>query len=99
MIALTHHEKYDGSGYPMRLAGGEIPLFGRIVGIADVFDALTTARPYKEAWPLERAFDLLSSERGRHFDPTLVDAFLSNSLGVEWIYYNHADAKALTDGG
>jgi response regulator RpfG family c-di-GMP phosphodiesterase len=98
MIALTHHEKYDGTGYPMRLKGEEIPLFGRIVGIADVFDALTTKRPYKEVWPLERAFAHLAQERGRHFDPTLIYAFLSNSLGVEWIYHNHADVKALNSG-
>jgi response regulator RpfG family c-di-GMP phosphodiesterase len=95
MIALTHHEKYDGTGYPMRLKAGEIPLFGRIVCIADVFDALTTARPYKEPWPLGRAFELLARERGKQFDPTLVDAFLSNALGVEWIFHNHADVKAL----
>jgi response regulator RpfG family c-di-GMP phosphodiesterase len=97
LIALTHHEKFDGSGYPMGLQGEEIPLFGRIVGIADVFDALTTLRPYKEPWPLDRAFDLLSRERGRHFDPNLVDAFASNARGVEAIYHEHADDKVLTD--
>ena len=86
MIALTHHERYDGTGYPMKLSGDEIPLHGRIVCIADVFDALTTERPYKVPWPLERAFKLLKDERGRQFDPELVDAFLANSLRVEKIY-------------
>jgi response regulator RpfG family c-di-GMP phosphodiesterase len=93
MIALTHHEKYDGSGYPMGLAGEDIPLFGRIVGIADVFDALTTKRPYKNPWTLADAFAYVEHERGKQFDPVLADAFLSNSLGVEWIFNNHADLK------
>jgi len=76
-IALTHHEKYDGSGYPKGLAGEQIPLEGRIVAIADVFDALTSARPYKPAWPLEQAVAYLEEQRGRHFDPALVDLFLT----------------------
>lgn len=92
MIALTHHEKFDGTGYPMRLKAEEIPLMGRIVGIADVFDALTTKRSYKEEWPLGKAFDLLAQERGRQFDPLLIDAFLSHSLAVEEIYHNNTDS-------
>jgi response regulator RpfG family c-di-GMP phosphodiesterase len=60
-----------------------------------VFDALTTERPYKDPWPLDKAFELLASERGKHFDPILVDVFLSNALGVEWIFHNHTDIKAL----
>jgi response regulator RpfG family c-di-GMP phosphodiesterase len=91
MIALTHHERYDGSGYPMGLAGSDIPLYGRIVCIADVFDALTTKRPYKEPWSLERAFSLLVEQRGRQFDPALVDAFVCNSSSVENIYRDHSD--------
>lgn len=75
-IAYTHHEKWDGSGYPQGLAGEAIPLFGRIVAVADVFDALTSERPYKPAWPLEKAVDLLREGRGQHFDPACVDAFL-----------------------
>jgi putative two-component system response regulator len=75
-LAVTHHEKWDGSGYPNGLAGEEIPLVGRIVAIADVFDALTSARPYKEAWPLEKAVEYLEQQRGRHFEPRLVDLFL-----------------------
>ncbi|CAN7580945.1 response regulator [Pseudoduganella sp. LjRoot289] len=76
-IALTHHEKWDGSGYPQGLAGEDIPLEGRIVAIADVFDALTSARPYKAAWPVEDAVQYLRQQRGLHFDPELVDLFLA----------------------
>lgn len=75
-IALSHHEKFDGSGYPYGTAGDAIPLFGRIVAVADVFDALTSARPYKEAWPLERAADFLRAGAGSHFDPVCVEAFI-----------------------
>jgi putative two-component system response regulator len=75
-IALCHHEKWDGSGYPAGLAGEDIPVEARIVAIADVFDALTSERPYKHAWPVEEAVDLLRCERGRHFDARLVDLFI-----------------------
>jgi putative two-component system response regulator len=75
-IAQTHHERWDGSGYPDGRAGTEIPQAGRIVAVADVFDALTHDRPYKSAWPLDRAVDEILSQRGRHFDPEVVDAFL-----------------------
>lgn len=74
-IALTHHEKFDGSGYPYGLSKQSIPIEGRIVAIADVFDALTTSRPYKEAWPLERALAYLHEHAGTHFDPELIAAF------------------------
>jgi len=77
-VALTHHEKWDGSGYPNGLAARDIPLVGRIVAIADVFDALTSARPYKAAWPVEQAVDYLKQQRGQHFDPELVDLFLEH---------------------
>lgn len=77
-IALTHHEKYDGSGYPVGLKGDDIPIAGRIVAVADVFDALTSARPYKPAWTAERARDFLVAGKGTHFDPRCVDAFLSD---------------------
>ncbi|WP_248281325.1 HD domain-containing phosphohydrolase [Azoarcus sp. TTM-91] len=76
VIARSHHEKWDGSGYPQGLAGEAIPIEGRIVAIADVFDALTSVRPYKPAWPVEDACALLREQRGRHFDPELVDRFL-----------------------
>ncbi|THF61772.1 HD domain-containing phosphohydrolase [Pseudothauera rhizosphaerae] len=77
-IALSHHEKFDGSGYPRGRAGTDIPLEGRIVAVADVFDALTSPRPYKPAWPLERAVAWLKEGRGGHFEPACVDALLAN---------------------
>ncbi|MBF0627126.1 MAG: response regulator [Magnetococcales bacterium] len=75
IVALTHHEKWDGTGYPRGLVGENIPIEGRIVAIADVFDALTTKRPYKEAWPIPRAMELLREGAGYHFDPRLVPLF------------------------
>lgn len=75
-IALGHHEKWDGSGYPAGLAGTDIPIEARIVAIADVFDALTSVRPYKQAWGVEDAVNLIREQSGRHFDPALVDCFL-----------------------
>ncbi|MBF0319016.1 MAG: two-component system response regulator [Nitrospirae bacterium] len=75
VIALTHHEMWDGSGYPNGTAGQDIPIEGRIIAIADVFDALTSKRPYKEAWPVEEAVDLIENTKGQHFDPALVEAF------------------------
>lgn len=77
-IALTHHEKWDGSGYPKGLKKEKIPLEGRICAIADVFDALTSDRPYKKAWPLERAMDEIERGAGSHFDPELVPLFKEN---------------------
>ncbi|VAW44769.1 Response regulator [hydrothermal vent metagenome] len=76
-IALTHHEKFDGTGYPNNLMGDKIPLCGRIVAIADVFDALTSDRVYKKSRSVEYAVELIKSERGRHFDPEVVDSFLT----------------------
>jgi putative two-component system response regulator len=76
-IALTHHEKWDGTGYPNQLSGDAIPLSGRIVAVADVFDALTTERPYKKAWSLEEARSYILTNSGAHFDPVCVAAFLS----------------------
>lgn len=76
-IALGHHEKFDGSGYPNGLAGDAIPIFSRIVAVADVFDALTSERPYKKAWTLEEAVDFLNAGAGSHFDPLCVKAFLN----------------------
>jgi putative two-component system response regulator len=76
-IAWTHHEKYDGSGYPRGLAGDDIPLCGRIVAVADVYDALTTKRIYKDAFSHEKARAIITDGRGKDFDPDIVDAFLS----------------------
>jgi len=74
-VALTHHEKWDGSGYPKGLAGERIPISGRIVAIADVFDALTSERPYKKAWSVEDALKVIDEGAGKHFDPDLVPLF------------------------
>lgn len=77
-IALSHHEKWDGSGYPNKLAGEAIPLSGRICAVADVFDALTSKRPYKNALSNERSLEIMSEGRGAHFDPELYDLFIAN---------------------
>jgi len=77
-IAHTHHEKYDGSGYPRGIRGDEIALFGRIVAVADVFDALTSERPYKKAWSVELASQWLRDNAGTHFDPACVTAFFAD---------------------
>lgn len=77
-IALTHHEKWNGQGYPKGLAKTEIPLAGRIVAIADVFDTLTSRRPYKEPFSVEKGVEILTQERGEHFDPEFTDVFLAN---------------------
>ena len=77
-IALTHHEKWDGSGYPNGLKGEEIALEGRIVAIADVFDALTSVRPYKRAWTVEEAIETMQRDSGSHFDPKLIALFVAN---------------------
>ena len=81
-IALSHHEKWNGKGYPQGLAGDSIPLAARIVGLADVFDALTSRRPYKDPFPAEVAFDIIKKERGEHFDPGIVDVFLENTHNI-----------------
>jgi response regulator RpfG family c-di-GMP phosphodiesterase len=77
-IARYHHERFDGSGYPLGLRGADIPLSARIVAVADVWDALLSSRPYKRPWTEEAAVDLLRSGAGAQFDPLLVDAFLAN---------------------
>jgi putative two-component system response regulator len=77
-VAHTHHEKWNGSGYPRGLAGADIPIEGRIAAVADVFDALTSARPYKAAWTVDDATALMLKGRGEHFDPELVDLFLDS---------------------
>jgi putative two-component system response regulator len=76
-IAYSHHEWFDGQGYPLGLKGEEIPIEGRITAVADVFDALSSSRPYKPALPLEKCFEILEEERGTHFDPKVLDAFFA----------------------
>lgn len=88
-IAEGHHEKYDGSGYPYQRKGEEIPLSARIVALADVFDALTSRRPYKEAWPVEKALALINDESGKHFDPIVVKAFESALPNIMEVYDKH----------
>ena len=78
IVSYTHHEKWDGSGYPLGLKGEEIHIFGRITAIADVFDALGSERVYKKAWPLEDILKLFNEEKGKHFDPSLIDVFMNN---------------------
>lgn len=95
-IALRHHEKWDGSGYPDALVGEAIPESARIVAIADVFDALTMKRPYKEPWPLERVIETLREGRGNHFEPRLIDAFFAilpevTRIKAEW---DHREVSA-----
>jgi putative two-component system response regulator len=76
-IAMTHHEKWDGSGYPKGLSGEDIPIEGRISAVCDVFDALTSERPYKNEWPVQDAIDEILAQKGAHFDPKLVDLFIN----------------------
>jgi HD-GYP domain-containing protein (c-di-GMP phosphodiesterase class II) len=76
-IAVGHHEKWDGGGYPQKRSGEQIPLVARITAVADVFDALTMKRPYKEPWPIEKAFSVIQEDAGSHFDPEVVKAFMS----------------------
>jgi putative two-component system response regulator len=88
-IALTHHERWDGTGYPLGLKGTDIPLVGRITAVADVFDALSSRRAYKKAFPLDECFQIMQDSRGNHFDPDVLDAFLSirdKVVGVQ-LYY------------
>jgi putative two-component system response regulator len=93
-IALSHHEKWDGSGYPHGLAGPSIPIEARMVAVADVFDALTMKRPYKLAWSMDRAIQFIRDGSGKHFDPALVEIFLSAAMGIERIR-THWDAQEM----
>ena len=92
IVALTHHEKWEGTGYPKGLKGKEIPLVGRIVAIADVFDALTSKRPYKEPFSLEKSYEIIKEDRGTHFDPDVVDAFFASEDKLLAIKGKYKDA-------
>ena len=94
-IALTHHERWEGGGYPIGLHHEIIPLSGRIVAVADVFDALTSARPYKLAWENERAYQLLKDGSGKHFDPACVAAFFGILDEVLEVKARYRDADML----
>ena len=90
-IALTHHERWDGHGYPLGLAGHDIPIEGRITAVADVFDALSSKRPYKPPFPLEKCFAILEEGRGSQFDPVILDAFFARRADIIQIQINSAD--------
>jgi len=91
VIAQTHHERWDGRGYPHGLAGEDIPREGRIAAVADVFDALTTDRVYRPAFPIRSALDTMQAERASHFDPDLLDAFMDALPEVEAVRQAYAD--------
>ena len=90
-IALTHHERWNGKGYPLGLEKEDIPLEGRITAVADVFDALSSRRPYKPPFPIAKCFEIIEEERGEHFDPAIVDVFLSQRAAVAEIQIRFAD--------
>ena len=91
VIAHTHHEKFDGTGYPQGLSGTDIPIYGRITSICDVFDALTSERPYKKAWSVDEAVEELIKCKNSHFDPELVDLFIHELPSILEIMENYAD--------
>ena len=91
LIALGHHEKYDGSGYPERAGRRPHPAGARIVAVADVFDALTSVRPYKRAWSIDEGLEFMRTQRGKHFDPTVIDAFLSDRGAIETVLREFGD--------
>jgi putative two-component system response regulator len=94
-VAHYHHEKWDGTGYPVGLKGNDIPESARIVAIADVFDALTNKRPYKGAWSLDDAFKSIERHSGTHFEPRLVKAFLAVRNEIEAVKQNWDSKEAL----
>jgi len=97
IIALSHHERWDGGGYPKGLEGESIPLWGRICAVADVFDAVTSARPYKPAFSTEEAFTLLRKGRGTQFDPRVVDVFFDNLDEILEVWAKHQDDRESSD--
>lgn len=98
VIAATHHEKWDGSGYPNGLSGNDIPIEGRIVAVADVFDALGSDRPYKKAFPVDKCVEILKDGRGKHFDPNVLDAFLrrlDDAVAIRDSYVDSSDLSGI----
>ena len=98
-IAISHHEKWNGSGYPKAVKGSDIPLGGRIVALADVFDALTSERPYKKPFPLEKALAIIKEGHGSHFDPQVVDAFfaIEDEIKAELNFWKFMSAGAASE--
>ena len=99
IIALSHHEHFDGKGYPANLVGTDIPIEARLVAVSDVFDALMSERPYKSAWTLDRSLDHLKQERGKHFDPDCIDAFFNQLSNIVTIQTSIQDLKETTTKG
>jgi putative two-component system response regulator len=100
IIALQHHERWDGKGYPHGLAGADIHIYGRIVMVADIFDALTSERPYKKPFPLEKTFEIMQSDTGVFFDPELLDLFMDNRaefIRIKEELGDHAAQKGVND--
>ena len=97
VIAETHHERWDGTGYPRGFKGEQIPIEGRITAVADVYDALSSPRPYKPAYSEEQCLSILEEGRGSHFDPQVLDAFLANMEEVRAIQREFADAALPAD--
>ena len=95
LIARSHHENWDGTGYPSGLVGEQIPIAGRILGVADVFDALLSNRPYKKAWDIESAIEFVRDESGKKFDPAIVKAFLKNIDKIVSMYNGSTQTKML----
>jgi len=91
LIARTHHEKWDGTGYPKQLKGDQIPIEGRICCVADVYDALCSERPYKPAFPMEKCLEIMLSERGTRFDPIVLDAFFRRLSDIEKVRLTYED--------
>jgi len=93
VIALTHHEHFNGKGYPQGLKGENIPLYGRIVALADCFDALTAKRSYKEAYSFDKAASMIAEEAGTHFDPAIVISFIRNKEKIKKIWESNRDIE------
>ena len=91
-IARTHHEKWDGTGYPFKLKGENIPIEGRICCVADVYDALCSERPYKPKFPIKKCLEIMLSERGTRFDPIVLDAFFDKIVEIEAIRKEYEDS-------
>ena len=96
-IARSHHEKWDGTGYPSKLAGESIPIEGRICCVADVYDALCSERPYKPKFPLKKCLEIMLSERGTRFDPRILDAFFARFNEIEAIRERYDDQSAVKE--
>ncbi|MBU0683896.1 MAG: HD domain-containing phosphohydrolase [Candidatus Omnitrophota bacterium] len=97
LIAYTHHEHFDGSGYPQGLKGEDIPVYGRIVALADCFDALTSKRSYKDAYSFDKSVSIVSEEAGTHFDPAVVISFIRNKEKIKKIWESNRDIEVFLE--